>query len=71
MDSTSARSIKLTPINKPIALDANGAEIQLPKFVNFLEGSKEFTVTNPVFGDIGLYLIGFRLGYAEYPAAQV
>jgi hypothetical protein len=70
LNQTSVLNIKLTSFQKPIALNKE-QEIELPFFVKFDTKSKIFTLDGASFTEIGIYNIGLKLGYTEYPDSQV
>ena len=69
-NKTSFVNLKLTSIKNPIAL-INNKEIVMPSFVKLNNTSEIFSVEGATYKEVGTYKIGWRLGYAEFPEAQV
>ena len=55
----------------PFVKNSKGIEIPFPSFISSEYNSKLFTVKTDDFGDLGLYDVGWKLGFKEFPELQV
>jgi hypothetical protein len=64
-------SYKLTQISEPYILNEQMQELSLPAFSKFSKETLKYNISKPKFEQCGKYLFGLKLGYKEFPGAEV